>query len=316
MDVAQFPGDQHTHEQCNGQSYPKCEGIGHPFVGALGVFGVLATPHHVQQGCRQTADNRDESKCNKNVHGSDYPVNGAGLGGRFWLVTTAAVAAVTVTTALGLWQLDRGAQKTRMQDAIEARQNLPAVDGRSLRAQGVESLLHRRVELRGTWIAGSTVFLDNRQMNGRPGFYVVTAMQVDGLPEAVLVQRGWVPRNFVDRGALPSVETPGGAVFVEGRLTSGPSRLYELAPTTGGLIRQNLDVSAFATEIRRPLLALAVLETSARSDGLLRQWPVIGTGVEKHHGYAAQWFGLSGLIAILYVWFQIVRRFQTRARTS
>mgnify|MGYP000679766094 CR=1 FL=1 len=44
-------------------------------------------------------------------------------------------------------------------------------------------------------------------------------------------------------------------------------------------------------------------------DGLLRDWPVVGAGVEKHYGYAFQWFGLCGLIALLYVWFQIVRRF-------
>jgi surfeit locus 1 family protein len=34
---------------------------------------------------------------------------------------------------------------------------------------------------------------------------------------------------------------------------------------------------------------------------------VVASGVEKHHGYAFQWFGLSGLISLLYVWFQIVQ---------
>jgi surfeit locus 1 family protein len=33
----------------------------------------------------------------------------------------------------------------------------------------------------------------------------------------------------------------------------------------------------------------------------------VASGVAKHHGYAFQWFGLSGLIALLYVWFQIVQ---------
>ena len=45
------------------------------------------------------------------------------------------------------------------------------------------------------------------------------------------------------------------------------------------------------------------------SEGLQRDWPVVGTGVDKHYGYAFQWFGLCGLMALLYVWFQIVRRF-------
>jgi surfeit locus 1 family protein len=41
-------------------------------------------------------------------------------------------------------------------------------------------------------------------------------------------------------------------------------------------------------------------------DGLLRNWPPVASGVDKHHGYAFQWFGLCALILILYVWFQIL----------
>jgi len=39
----------------------------------------------------------------------------------------------------------------------------------------------------------------------------------------------------------------------------------------------------------------------------LREWPQPVAGVEKHYGYAFQWFGLGALITMLYVWFQIVR---------
>ena len=42
-------------------------------------------------------------------------------------------------------------------------------------------LLHRRVVLRGQWLAGNTVFLDNRQMQGRQGFTVVTPLQIEAL---------------------------------------------------------------------------------------------------------------------------------------
>ena len=53
------------------------------------------------------------------------------------------------------------------------------------------------------------------------------------------------------------------------------------------------------------------METSdgAASQGLLRDWPQINAGVQKHYGYAFQWFGLSVLVVLLYVWFQLVRRF-------
>ena len=51
------------------------------------------------------------------------------------------------------------------------------------------------------------------------------------------------------------------------------------------------------------------------SEGLQRDWPAPALGVERHYGYAFQWFGLSALVAILYVWFQFIapRRKSRRA---
>jgi surfeit locus 1 family protein len=39
---------------------------------------------------------------------------------------------------------------------------------------------------------------------------------------------------------------------------------------------------------------------------LLRQWPTSFPDVHKHYGYAFQWFGLTALVVVLYVWFQII----------
>lgn len=238
-------------------------------------------------------------------------------GWRFWLVTVAAVAGMLVTASLGRWQLGRAAQKEALQAAIDARERMPALDGASLPAAdgssaGSEALVHRAIALRGRWVAGQTVFLDNRQMHGRPGFFVLTPLRLEPGPGVVLVQRGWVPRDFLDRSRLPRIETPEGPVAVTGRIALPPSRLYEFTGADGAQgysrIRQNLDLNAFRAETGLALAPLTVLQTGEPSEGLLRDWPVVGTGVEKHYGYAFQWFGLCGLIALLYVWFQLVRR--------
>jgi surfeit locus 1 family protein len=46
---------------------------------------------------------------------------------------------------------------------------------------------------------------------------------------------------------------------------------------------------------------------STVGDGLMRQWPRPAVDVQKHYGYAFQWFALCGLMAGLYVWFQLIR---------
>ncbi|MGD9772655.1 SURF1 family protein [Diaphorobacter sp.] len=236
---------------------------------------------------------------------------------RFWLVTLAALLAMAATASLGRWQLQRAAHKTALQATMDERQARAPLQGAELQqaldqAPDAGQLLHRRVLLQGQWLAGATVFLDNRQMNGRPGFFVFTPLRLANGNRVVLVQRGWVPRNFLDRTQLPDVTTPAGTVQLQGRLAGPPARLYEFAPTAPGegssRIRQNLDLASYAAQTGLALAPLTVMQTGAASEGLQRDWAPIDSGVDKHYGYAFQWFGLCGLVAILYVWFQFVRR--------
>jgi len=246
-------------------------------------------------------------------------------GHRVWvraLVLLLALAGIGVTAALGRWQLGRAPQKQAIVQAREAQAAKPELDGRTLAQAGQnaterDALLYRRLALKGQWLSGHTVHLDNRQMHGRPGFYVLTPLQLQDAQAVVLVQRGWAPRNFLERTRLPEITTPAGPVQLEGRLAGPPARLYEFTPTAQGegssRIRQNLELAAFAAETGLALAPLTVVQTQGPADGLLRQWPAFSAGVEKHHGYAFQWFGLSGLIALLYVWFQFVRRLHPRS---
>jgi surfeit locus 1 family protein len=234
-------------------------------------------------------------------------------------VLVAAVAGAALTARLGFWQLDRAAEKTALATSIESRSRLPELPMTALAATPAEAEAQhwRKVRLHGRWLAAHSVFLDNRQMDGRPGFFVVTPLQI-GPGDAVLVQRGWAPRNQEVRSALPPVATPAGEVEVLGLIAPPPSRLYEFGHEASGPIRQNLDLAAASREFGITLRPLSIwqLEAAAKpGDGLARHWPVAAVDVSTHYGYAFQWFALSALVAGLYVWFQLVRpRLWQRAR--
>jgi surfeit locus 1 family protein len=270
---------------------------------------------------------------------------------------------LAATVSLGRWQLSRAAQKEALQQAIEAQKLLPPLDQAAFLAMGDPApLLHRPVRLRGLWLAPQTVYLDNRQMRGVPGFYVVTPFAIEDSEQTVMVQRGWVQRNFNDRTQLVPVDTPSGLVDLTALVATPPGRLLDLGgaavpgaasasasasaasatlaqetastsarslasasagstapavpaasapsgdPGVGSSsIRQNLDLQAFRAETRLPLRTdLTLQQTGAPSEGLLRDWPAPALGVEKHYGYAFQWFGLAGLVVLLYVWFQLI----------
>ena len=228
------------------------------------------------------------------------------------LVLLVALAGMGLTASLGRWQLSRAAQKEAITQARSAQAALPELDGRTLAQTGLgvsvpEALLYRRLALKGEWLGEHTVYLDNRQMHGRPGFYVLTPLRLQGTDTVVMVQRGWVPRQFQDRTALPAIDTSAGEVTVHGRLLPWPSKVYDFGEVEDGPIRQNLIFDDYRLQTRLPLPMLSIQQTDADDQGLQRTWPEVASGVEKHYGYAFQWFGLSALMALLYVWFQIVQ---------
>lgn len=224
------------------------------------------------------------------------------------VLLAATLIGMAVTARLGVWQLDRAAEKMALQDALEVQGQLPPLEASALaRDLGqAEAQVHRRAEVSGTWLPARTVHLDNRQMDGKVGFFVLTPLQLDD-GSVLLVQRGWRARDFTDRARLAPLPTPEGRVALAGRLARGPARLYEFTDPVPGPIRQNLDLSAFARETGLPLRPLMLLQTSDAADGLLRDWPRPTADVHKHYGYAFQWFALCALILALHVWFRILR---------
>lgn len=234
---------------------------------------------------------------------------------RFWTVTAAALLVAGSTYALGQWQLGRAAKKEALQAAVTAQSGLPVFDNTAFYAvKNVADAIHRPALLRGVWQPNHTVFLDNRPMNGKPGFFVVTPLMLEGSAQVILVQRGWVLRDYTNRTRLPDIPTPAGVVAVAGRIAPPPSKLYEFKGVESGRIRQNLEINAFASETSLPLLPVSLLQTGSASEGLLRDWVAPNLGVQKHYGYAFQWFALSALTIGLYVWFQLIHPLRVKNR--
>jgi surfeit locus 1 family protein len=285
---------------------------------ALTVAVAVATPEHEKKRRPQTGENGDKPQCDKIKHEPDYlPLTAALYTRRFWLLTLAALLVAGLTFSLGCWQLRRADEKKAIQSAIDAASALDALDAQALAAiQNPADVLYRPAQLQGVWLPAHTVYLDNRPMNGRVGFWVLTPLALQGSGRVILVQRGWVPRNFLARERLPAISTPSGLVTVTGRVAPPPSKLYAFKGADGGAIRQNLDIEAFRAETGLPLLALSLLQTGAPSEGLLRDWPAPNFGVDRHYGYAFQWFGLCTLVLVLYAWFQLIAPLRNSSRAA
>ncbi len=243
-------------------------------------------------------------------------VAGGALMLRLVALLSLAAAAIALAVSLGQWQTRRADQKLALEAQWDAAERAAPrrLTGRELPPPGE---LPMRVVLRGEFDHARSVWLDNRQVDGRPGFWLVTPLRLDG-DTAVLVNRGWVARDPADRTRLAPVAQPQGAIEIEGLAVTHAPRLLELGE--GGssqplpAIWQNLDYDQFEAASGLTVARLVVQQTGGAEDGLLRRWARPETGVDRHRGYAFQWYSLSALIALLTMYFS-VRAWRARGST-
>lgn len=237
---------------------------------------------------------------------------------RTFAVLVAAAAGIAATVSLGNWQTRRAEDKLALQAQRDAAERAAPIE---VSARDIAELPRRvplRVKLRGRFAHEQTIWLDNRMMDGRAGFVVVTPLQVEGTDTAILVMRGFAARDPADRQRLPAIGEPRGEVQLEGLALAEAPRLLELgaAPPPGRLpaIWQNLDYAAFERASGRPVARIVVQQTSDGGDGLARRWPRPSAGVDKHRGYALQWYALAVLVAVLAA--VVLLRGRTRAKKA
>lgn len=214
----------------------------------------------------------------------------------------ATAAGIALTLALGNWQLGRGQEKAALRAQVEqrARTALIEVPVAMLEARDVEL---RRVEARGTFEPKYAVFIDNRVLRGVAGYHVVMPLKLGDGSRYVLVNRGWIAGTR-DRTRLPEVKTPAAAVTVSGLAVVPSRRFLELSErTTEGSVWQNLTLERYrkAMPIAIQPFVIRQEQGGVLDDGLVREWEAPDYGVDKHYGYAFQWFALTALILVFYL---------------
>ena len=246
------------------------------------------------------------------------------------IAAVAGVMGIGATSALGFWQMRRAAAKETLQQQIDRASRAPPVtpDARAL-GQASE-LVHRHVRFRGRWLPDRAVYLDNRPRAGQAGLYVLMPLRIESPVDAdVIVNRGWIPRNAEDRTRISAFRTDAGPVDISGVAIDGEPRLLELtAPASRTLngIWQNFDPDSYARVSGRMPLPIVVRQdgdadgSAAAPDGLSRDWPDRGVAlqarIDRHHGYAFQWFALSATLAALLLFqvFRVVRNVRASVR--
>lgn len=215
-----------------------------------------------------------------------------------WLFIFVILLAVTLLCRLGTWQLARAKEKQQSHLAWEAAQHRPAVPLTPTTTQTPFT----RVTAIGQFLNEKTILLDNKILNGRVGYHVITPLQLaDG--SVVLIDRGWISMG-TSRQTLPQIPAMLGEVAIEGYLDFAyrnpfvskafeePKKNEQMWP----LRVQQLDLSLIADHLDRAVYPMLVkLNSSALK--------APGLSAERHLGYAFQWFALALTLCVLAIVF-------------
>jgi len=222
------------------------------------------------------------------------------------VATVSALLVILVGCGAGIWQLNRADQKIRLGESLQAKLQMPVLNANT-DSLSLEQASERRILARGRFIEAEAIWLDNRPRPipeggaggaGQSGFYLMMPLKLAGQETVLWINRGWAPRNNLNRIELPPVDTTDEVVVIEGIAFAHPGRVYELGQKadvkTSPRIEQNFDL---ATEVQihgwKQLPFIVRESDSAKKDGLVRNWPSPTNGVDRHYAYAFQWFALA-----------------------
>lgn len=203
-----------------------------------------------------------------------------------------AIAMGLLCVRLGLWQLDRRAERRAYNATVAARSVQPAQDILTLRGD-TSALRYRRARISGVADYEQELVLGNRSRSGAPGVNFLTPVRIPGRDSAVLVNRGWV--YSPDAATAPDAnwreqDTVTFEGYVEILAAGDAAPPSERRPR----LLPRATYASVASRLPYPVSGIYLVallpEDSARA-GVPARVPVPAVTDEGPHlGYAFQWF--------------------------
>jgi surfeit locus 1 family protein len=221
----------------------------------------------------------------------------------FWRLAppVAAVLLVIVFVALGLWQLERAAEKISMQQLYEASSAYTPL------ADNVTVQEYQQLSARGRYLEERQFLIDNMVLNGRLGYFVVTPFEYASDRPLLVVNRGWIAAG-PNRGVRPAVPVSSDVTEIRGRV----GRLPRVGIRSGDALADDDGewpklatyplLSDLSNALEREVLPFVLLLDPAENETLLRQWQPRTQGPMMHYGYAFQWFAMAAAVLGILIW--------------
>jgi len=218
---------------------------------------------------------------------------------RFFIPASLIITTLVLLISLGFWQLDRADEKRAIEDQI-ASANSGDVE-LVTSAEFLKDKEYYHVRLQGSYIGDKQFIYDNQIVDQISGYYVLTPFIVKGASKAVLINRGFIPWSG-RRDKLANVDI--GEKLTEAKVQiSIPIKRIELKAieTTVDfpVLIQALDLDEMSTIASLDFASAVGLLSPESENGFVRQWEPYTGSIERHIGYAVQWFLMAFVLAFI-----------------
>ena len=221
------------------------------------------------------------------------------MSARFLIPAFLIIATIAFLVSLGLWQLDRADQKRTIEAAILNANTGPV----ELIANG-RVLLDKEyydVRLQGNYLSDKQFIYDNQIVDQVTGYYVLTPFILTDQLGVILVNRGFIPWNGQrERLADIAVDSVSREIKIQ---VSSPIKRMELKATDVSrqfpVLIQAVDFDVLEEVSKLKFVKVVGLLDPSSSDGYVRKWEPYTGSIEKHIGYAIQWFLMALVLAII-----------------
>jgi surfeit locus 1 family protein len=221
------------------------------------------------------------------------------------LPTIVTLVLLPVLASLGVWQLERADEKRERIARFDTGTQIERLDSMASVRGLAELSQFQRVQLDGHYDNGRQFLLDNMTDGGRAGYHILTLFRAAASRDLILVDRGWIARDF--RSALPpDIRVAEDQRTIIARVSRLPRPGIELSASPDRLanwprVVQFPNSASISGMLDEEILGPLLLLTADQPDGYLRDWQPAATGVDRHMGYALQWFAMAATLLVIYV---------------
>ena len=221
-----------------------------------------------------------------------------------WGIAACVLIVAASFMRLGLWQLDRAAEKVEAQSELlaELQENAPAIEsipeGHLHRAN--PELQNRHVRLTGEYLNERTILILAEFFESQIGYGVVTPFRLRSNDGIVLVHRGWTT-GILPPDTPPFTRPVDGPVEVDAQIYVPPADARvipsEINSSEWPLRIRSLEIDVISEILGEPVFPFEVRLTADQPGTLTRHWPAVQPDINQNLSYAIQWFSF-GLIVL------------------